>query len=327
LLKPPKSTATSRILSRLANAAVDLPRARSWIVTVLTLVAMLVLETMLDVRATLIMGFAIAATVAAWCLGERAGFLIAALSTLGDGAIRHARTLAFAHGPTLATTEVWNAVTRFGTLALVVVLVTGMRTAFALERWRAAVDSLTGVLNYGAFEREAAGVMGAARAAHQTVVLAVMDLDGFKQVNDRHGHSAGDRVLKDFATTAVGVIRNEDLFARIGGDEFVALLVVRSVQEGENVAMMVHERLSRILAAAGLGVSCSMGALIMVGDEIVPGDGHIELADKLMYEVKRAGKNALRIGRPRPIATALRAAYAVPEKGYEFDDLLAALRR
>jgi diguanylate cyclase (GGDEF)-like protein len=311
-------------LSRLANLAVDLPRARSWIVTVLTLVAMFCLETMLDVRATLIMGYAIAVTIAAWCLGERAGLFVALLSTLGDAVIRHSRITAFAHGG-LVTTEVWNAITRFGTLALVVILVTGMRTAFALERWRAAVDSLTGVLNYGAFEREATGVMGAARAAHQTVVLAVMDLDGFKQVNDRHGHSAGDRVLKDFATTAVGVIRQDDLFARIGGDEFVALLVVRSVQEGESVAMMVHERLTRILASTGLGVSCSMGALIMVGDEIVPGDGHIELADKLMYEVKRSGKNALRIGRPRPISTALRAAYAVPENGDQFVDLLAAL--
>jgi len=288
------------MLSRLANDAADLPRATTWIATLVMLMAMFALHAVIDVRATLIMGFAVVVAFAAWCLGERAGFMIAVLSTVGDALLRHVRITALLHGGPNLSTEIWNAATRLGTLALVVVLVTGMRTAFALERWRAAVDSLTGVLNSGAFAREATRVLEAARAAGRTVVLTVMDLDGFKQVNDRHGHSAGDRVLRDFATTAVGVIRKEDLFARIGGDEFVALLVVRSIEEAESVAMMVHRRLSRILAATGLGVSCSMGALIMHGEEIAGGDSHVELADKLMYEVKRSGKNALRLGRLTP---------------------------
>jgi diguanylate cyclase (GGDEF)-like protein len=295
-MQPPKLTASSRMLSRLANEAANLPRTTAWIATLTLLVAVFALDAMLDVRATFILGFAIVTAFAAWCPGERAGFLVAIVSTVGDGLLRHYRIAAMPHGVIL-TTEIWNAVTRLGTLSLVVVLVTGMRTAFALERWRAAVDSLTGVLNSGTFAREASRVMDAAREAGNTVVLMVMDLDGFKQVNDRHGHSAGDRVLRDFATAAVSVIRKEDLFARIGGDEFVALLVVRSIEEAEAVAMMVHTRLSRILTATGLGVSCSMGALIMQGEEITAGDGHVELADKLMYEVKRSGKNALRLGR------------------------------
>ena len=296
-MQPPKLTATSRMLSRLANEAANLPRATAWIATLIMLTAMFALDAALDVRATSILGFAIVTAFAAWCPGERGGFLIAIVSTVGDGLLRHYRIAAMPHGVVLPTTEIWNGVTRLGTLSLVVILVTGMRTAFALERWRAAVDSLTGVLNSGAFMREASRVMEAARDTGQVVVLMVTDLDGFKQVNDRHGHSAGDRVLRDFATTAVGVIRREDLFARIGGDEFVALLVVPSIEEAEAVAMMVHTRLSRILAATGLGVSCSMGALIMQGDEISVGNGHVELADKLMYEVKRSGKNALRLGR------------------------------
>jgi len=312
-------------MSRLANAAADMPHVRCWLIAALALATTFVLEMNLDVRATLIMGHAIAVAIAAWCLGERAGVFVALVATVGDVTIRHVRLMAVPHIPTMATTEVWNGSTRFATLVLVVVLVTGMRTAFALERWRAAIDSLTGVLNYGAFERQATSIMEAARTDHRTVVLAVMDLDGFKQVNDRHGHSAGDRVLRDFATTAVGVIREEDLFARIGGDEFVALLVVRSIADGERVAMMVHERLTRILAASGVGVSCSMGALIMAGNEIAPGNAHVELADQLMYEVKRAGKNALRIGRPRPIAAALDAAYPAPKKDDPFADMLAAL--
>lgn len=124
-----------------------------------------------------------------------------------------------------------------------------------------------------------------------------MDLDGFKQINDRYGHNAGDRILRLFADGAVATIRDGDLFARIGGDEFVAMLAIPTVADGEHVASLVHGRISAILTQTGLPVSCSMGALVATAAQLEPLDAAVQLADSLMYKVKLSGKAALHVAR------------------------------
>jgi diguanylate cyclase (GGDEF)-like protein len=88
----------------------------------------------------------------------------------------------------------------------------------------ATIDALTGALNRGAFATVAHDVLAAGARRGQPVSLVVADLDDFKQVNDRHGHTEGDRVLAEVAEQWRGCLRSGDVLARMGGDEFVVLL-------------------------------------------------------------------------------------------------------
>jgi diguanylate cyclase (GGDEF)-like protein len=138
------------------------------------------------------------------------------------------------------------------------------------------------------------------RRRGSTLLLLYMDLDGFKAVNDRHGHAAGDMVLRRFADEARARMRPDDLFARLGGDEFCAFLAIERGVAPEQVAESLHARLSEALRSTGHAVTCSMGAVVI--DPAVAHDTErmIALADEAMLEVKRNGKNAIRIAFDAP---------------------------
>ncbi len=124
------------------------------------------------------------------------------------------------------------------TLVLVIVLpgLIAVGVIFGLTRplfrlhTDATVDRLTGVLNRVEFER-LLGVMSRSRREHesgQQMALVILDLDGFKQINDQHGHGAGDSVLRQFAERLKSRLRKDDLIGRLGGDEFVIALRLES---------------------------------------------------------------------------------------------------
>jgi GGDEF domain-containing protein len=97
--------------------------------------------------------------------------------------------------------------------------------AYAAEvRKLALQDQLTGVLNRRGFEERAGAEIARARRSERDLALIYLDLDGFKRVNDNLSHAAGDRVLRRAALAMAGVLRGEDVLARMGGDEFVVLL-------------------------------------------------------------------------------------------------------
>jgi diguanylate cyclase (GGDEF)-like protein len=148
----------------------------------------------------------------------------------------------------------------------------------------AFTDPLTGVPNRRAFLDRLSAAVAAAPTGQCTVVFLV-DLDGFKGVNDRSGHAAGDAVLKAVTSALGGVVRETDTVARLGGDEFAVLAEVTNVSAGEILA----ERLRAAVAAAGRAsrVTASVGAA-----EVLPGDDVEELlhrADSAMYRSKTAG--------------------------------------
>ena len=89
---------------------------------------------------------------------------------------------------------------------------------------RVDIDPLTDVLNRRGFERELRRSLAYVKRYGASVALIYLDLDGFKPVNDRHGHGAGDEVLKAIAATLLGQVRASDVVARLGGDEFAVLL-------------------------------------------------------------------------------------------------------
>jgi len=296
----PELTPTSRLLIRIASGTERWRPATQWTVALCSLVLVCAIDLASGAQVTLIFLYLLVAGLGAWTFGERPGALFGLLVTVCGATVRHFQLWQHSDHAIAPATELWNLFARILTTGFVVALVSGMRSAIELERWRASTDSLTGVLNKDSFNRKMMEAVVASRGTGRAFVLCYMDLDGFKQVNDRHGHSAGDKVLRLFADGAIEAIREGDLFARIGGDEFVALLAIPTVADGDNVAALVHHRISAILARTGLPVSCSMGALVATAEQLEPLEAAVQLADSLMYEVKRSGKAALHVGRIDP---------------------------
>lgn len=127
------------------------------------------------------------------------------------------------------------------------------------------------------------------------LVLAMVDLDGFKRLNDQFGHAQGDEVLVTASTRVQEIIRATDMIARLGGDEFVILLEdVRSVREAKCVLNRIVDTL-RLFIKIGeqeLRVSASIGATIYPLDHSEP-QQLLRNADAAMYVAKRQGGNGL----------------------------------
>jgi diguanylate cyclase (GGDEF)-like protein len=178
---------------------------------------------------------------------------------------------------------------------IIAAIVSRFRASYEHERFVARRDYVTGVLNRQAFEQKAEVMMRAARLQGWSMLLVYLDLDGFKSVNDRYGHGAGDEVLKRFAVEGRAALRREDCFGRMGGDEFALLMKLPSLGEGQEVAENLHRRFSAVLADTGHQVTCSMGALAIepsVGGALV--EDFMRDVDDLMYAAKRGGKDGLR---------------------------------
>jgi diguanylate cyclase (GGDEF)-like protein len=171
-------------------------------------------------------------------------------------------------------------------MAVVWVIVTGTVWSTGLVlgnlseslRLRAATDPLTGLLNRSGFLALAARERALAERARSPLTLAVIDLDGFKQVNDRLGHAACDRLLADLGRRWRERMRAGDILARHGGDEFVLLLTSTSPREADGVLGRLH--------VDGLAVRWSVGV-----SEWLPGedlDECLARADRSLYRVKQS---------------------------------------
>lgn len=167
--------------------------------------------------------------------------------------------------------------------ALAVVLMLGVaRAALELEWQHARIDPLTGALNRKAFFE---AVEGKASQAGITV-LVFADVDGLKRLNDRLGHEAGDVALFDFADRVRKIIRKEDVFARMGGDEFVIFMKVRDIFSAELVAQRLNTALNLDPLAGETRLKCSMGVLVLPkGSRSI--DAELKQADTLMYHAKK----------------------------------------
>lgn len=166
-------------------------------------------------------------------------------------------------------------------------------------RYEASLDPLTGVANHGAFQRECQNLV---RRADSRFVLAILDVDDFKGVNDTYGHAIGDRVLLTLAQGLRRRLRDEDFVARVGGDEFVVLINNFSLRQAEarfgsalNTVFAPPEDGSEPLPVVPT-VSCGLA-------EFSAGDTYASLyerADQALYTAKRSGKRRV-IAKERPL--------------------------
>ncbi|WP_232318577.1 GGDEF domain-containing protein [Sphingomonas sp. TDK1] len=251
---------------------------------------------------SLTIGYLFVDCFAAWTLRERAGIGVVLFSVAISSAMNGFGYIPAVDQSGLSTTvAIWNTATRAAAAIMIVLMVATLRHSIDSERWRASTDYLTRSLNGGAFRSQIERVARIGRRRGATLLLLYMDLDGFKAVNDRYGHAAGDDVLRCFADEARARMRADDLFARLGGDEFCACLAIEREAAPEQVAESLHARLSDALRATGYAVTCSMGAVVIdaaAGDDT---ERLIALADEAMLEVKRNGKNAIRIAFDTPV--------------------------
>jgi diguanylate cyclase (GGDEF)-like protein/hemerythrin-like metal-binding protein len=163
---------------------------------------------------------------------------------------------------------------------------------------KADTDALTGVLNRlgfnGAFSRE----FERARRYRQPLSVVILDLDHFKRVNDDHGHVAGDQVLMGVARLVEAHIRESDIVARWGGEEFVVLAPMTPLQGGGQLAEKLRAQLEQTPLGPAGPVTASLGVA-----ELLPGDSMEALlhrADEALYRVKNGGRNAVALGAPDP---------------------------
>ncbi len=164
-------------------------------------------------------------------------------------------------------------------------------------RTMAHYDALTGIPNQYLFQETARNCLAQAdRHGHQ-VALLFIDLDGFKLVNDTWGHAIGDEVLKEVARRLDGSLRDSDLIARMGGDEFVLLATeVHNRQDVEKVAQKVVAALSDPVQLDIDGQSAFACTGASVGIAMYPNDAKdvkslLKIADGCMYQIKREGKS------------------------------------
>lgn len=161
----------------------------------------------------------------------------------------------------------------------------------------ALTDPLTGLVNRRLLGERIAMALAHARRNASTIAVIYLDLDGFKEINNTLGHSAGDALLQQVAGRLVAAVREADTVARLGGDEFVIVLSHPSGPDGAaKVASKVIEALSQPYCVEGQTVSITTSA----GIGIAPVHGEdadtlMKSADVALYEAKRGGKNGYRV--------------------------------
>jgi len=156
---------------------------------------------------------------------------------------------------------------------------------------RASTDGLTGLPNRRYFD-EFSALLGRRRRAEDSVGVLMVDIDRFKDLNDRHGHLVGDDVLRAVAAAIAGAVRDDDVPARYGGEEFAVLLRNPTLDVAVDVGERVRAAVGRLdLAAIGVpAVTVSVGAAVADGGD-EPIAVVVERADRALYLAKHRGRD------------------------------------
>jgi len=198
--------------------------------------------------------------------------------------------------------SVWMTVLSFEAL-LFTISIAFILLAMAKERTEhrhktaALVDPLTGIANRRAFLQDSEAQLKRQAADPHPVAVMLLDLDNFKSINDRFGHAVGDRVLMRFAEVANGCMRRADLFGRLGGEEFAAVLVDATRERALMVAEQIRTSFANatyeldgrpIVATVSIGVVISYDAVLDISALLAQ-------ADHALYRAKDNGRNRIEV--------------------------------
>jgi diguanylate cyclase (GGDEF)-like protein len=258
----------------------------------------------------------IGAVSAAMFLGEAASAPVAAIYlwvTLGNG-FRYGNRYLYActalsligFGTVFLLSDYWRQQSSLSWNILVLLavippyvgaLLSSLHSARAELRHRATFDALTGLLNRAEFEREAEARLRRGGRGH---VMLFCDLDLFKEVNDRAGHAAGDKLLQDVGLIIREQVRAADLCARPGGDEFCVLLDSCPLERGRSIAEAIRNAVAGYRLAWGreyYSVGISIG--VAASDAVKDLGSLLRLADAATYAAKNSGRNQVYVIDPR----------------------------
>ncbi len=173
-------------------------------------------------------------------------------------------------------------------------------------------DPLTALRNRRFFDERLLEEFNRAQRYSDPVALVMIDIDHFKEVNDHHGHQAGDLVLHDAATLTRGSVRDTDLCVRYGGDEFAVILpktfLAGALSTAERVRRAFGGRAFAVQSARGataeVRVTASIGVAVFPSKDIATAEQLLRFADEALYNAKRAGRNTICV-------------YRAPDQRYE----------
>lgn len=202
-------------------------------------------------------------------------------------------TIAFRLRPFFRQTA-WFYALAIAALILFGVALNALRERHRRIRHQAFHDPLTGLPNRMELDQRAAAALAQAQRQGRSIAILFLDLDGFKRVNDSHGHAIGDRLLQLVAARFQACLRARDTLARIGGDELAVL--VEAIDDPETAAEIARSLIAAVREPflvdgrrATLGVSIGIAVHPVDGDEVRT---ILQAADRAMYRVKMAGGNA-----------------------------------
>ena len=172
-----------------------------------------------------------------------------------------------------------------------IVLVLTKERSLRMHKTAALTDPMTGLYNRRGFVDGAGQILAAQKRRGGSVSVLLFDLDHFKSINDRFGHAVGDETLKLFASVVSTSMRVNDLIARLGGEEFAAL-IPGSLEDAVGVAermRVAFENAGRAVAGHYLGATVSVG--VACGERVADIDALLAEADQALYAAKAAGRN------------------------------------
>jgi diguanylate cyclase (GGDEF)-like protein len=226
--------------------------------------------------------------ISSWYGSKLSGIWVSLFSVLVLGVIEWG----FWQGSLQITERLVFIGSHLATFLLAALIVTYFSITHRIEVDAADTDTLTGVHSVRSLQVELNNVLLRSKRYNRAFSLAYIDIDNFKKINDLHGHSTGDNLLKEVANCLVSSLRVTDIIARIGGDEYVCVLQETGQEEARSAFAKVIDLLDKKMKIHGWPVSFSVGVVTF---QKLPEDinAAMTIADKLMYSVKNDKKNAV----------------------------------
>ncbi len=260
-----------------------------WVVMGLGLVIILgIIDYRTGYEASVSLFYLIPILLVVWYTDGRMGLVLSFASTIAWFIADYSTGLSYSN-PAI---YIWNALLRVGLYFVVSGLVSTLKKSLTFNQELARTDYLTGATSVRYFYELSQIEMRRSQRYHRPFTLAYIDLDNFKGINDRLGHSTGDRVLRSVTDSIHRQVRPSDLLARLGGDEFVLLMPETGQEAAKTVINRLHSSLVNEMLKNSWMVTFSIG-VVTYNEVPKTVDDMVKMADDTMYSVKNANKNGV----------------------------------
>jgi diguanylate cyclase (GGDEF)-like protein len=275
-------------IDRFLNQA---PRWFKWLLCILVIILLSRLDAIIQPHTSEDFLYVVTIMFAAWYIGPKTGIGFAVFA----GGIWFAASVfdSEAAGSIPKFLLAWDAISLTVIYLIVALIISALKQRILELNDLARLDPLTGLYNRRAFYELVNLEAARSKRSHSLYTIAYIDVDNFKQVNDALGHSGGDEVLKEIGAILKHNLRQSDMMARMGGDEFVALLPDTDPEHGKKAIQKLFTRLNEAMRHKQIPVTFSIGVVTFT-DMSCPVDDMIKKADSLMYSVKTGPKNGAR---------------------------------